>query len=956
MKKAGIILLALILIFGAFMTLTACEGSDSLKLPGSAWEKVNFAFNGVEQSFSKGGSKNAAPTGGSKIYGVSMSKDEALDAIRGIYVDTDRETWNEQEQLDYDQPPMAQFRYMKAVFESIGEDYSFGTKYHDVVSGYIYFDPETGLRSPKTEEYKYPYSIDFAMAISIDDKDDIYCEVSFLIDITKSSGSIQTKWYVSFVIDYDMTQTTPNYTMLMLTDNQEGDLSYRHVQGYEYDYVDVKDNSIVEWRKFFMECENPIVIDEAHPDFASYENAGLQYNADTCKWYAGNTYRKVKQMNAVKMQTIARAFVDGLGMNTTEINAEEFFNKSSEQSEAISAYYTAISSMKGEELIYDLVCVKEDHELGEDPERSWPSQFLERAGIGSLVPRFSSQNSLSYSVRYDNQGGETAEVTITGATASDFEAYIRVLAEAGFESQPTEEGYALSIKDLNDQMLMIAVNKDLNAIFIGLFDKNDNGGGNNGNTKSIDIIYSMPFTYEFQSYTTTDIPAKDVAAYVEEISGGMVQANDIAGSVEGNSKHYEIEVPLRGDSVKAANDAKEYYLNVIGNMPEFVKGAPVKWTTVGTNHVDVVIVVDDDVSTGRALLNIYVFVFKENSVRAIAEAAQQQINEGGNGGEGGNGSGSDEGGSGSGNGEGEGGVSNLTRIYAWNIDASGKKEIYREFNWPSDQRFPVWNLGDNEWLIYTDEACTQIADFDKGEAVTPGEAHFYCKDRDNVDYIGVTYIRYRIDKKKREGFWDKKTVVHRKGQYVDIYDDNHGLGNNLQIYASYNAKEESKSGYLDPDHGDRSTFFAYTENVTLYAFATESNVTCYDVYSGGEYRFTQARDFLAAQAENEEFHSENDNFRADVVETNVENTTTIHVTNIKHSYTYNVAYCYNGHVVYVETWFFEDPYAWAVVLNDYFYNSPALSAHTSYSADDEVYGTLVHYFTSDVTVYCPYEP
>ena len=136
--------------------------------------------------------------------------------------------------------------------------------------------------------------------------------------------------------------------------------------------------------------------------------------------------------------------------------------------------------MKGEELIYDLVCVKEDHELGEDPERSWPSQFLERAGIGSLVPRFSSQNSLSYSVRYDNQGGETAEVTITGATASDFEAYIRVLAEAGFESQPTEEGYALSIKDLNDQMLMIAVNKDLNAIFIGLFDKNDNGGGNNG--------------------------------------------------------------------------------------------------------------------------------------------------------------------------------------------------------------------------------------------------------------------------------------------------------------------------------------------------------------------------------------------------------------------------------------------------------------------------------------------
>ena len=352
-----------------FLSTSLLIGCNTIKLPTTQYEKVKFAFNGVERSMKKKEvnklSHIVLDNKKSKIGGTNLS--QGLSAIYNLYQDGDLRGDN-LDDLEYNQPPMIQFQYLKKVFEKIGSNFSFDSKYYDVIEGDVYIDINTGEKSDKQED-KCSYQFTLGIDINIDSNDLINADVSFDIELTKGSNKYNTNWYVTMLLDYDMENASPNYTLTMVTENDEKQLPYYNAYTYEYDYVEVKENKINEWRKFDYSTSEKLVKDNDHQTFQSYlSNESFTYKVDYCPWYKNNKYYKFTRMSEDNKQVIAKAFFEDLGLNSTEINASVFTNKEGIKNTAIKDIYKEFTKIAKEDIIYSLL-VKEsasDHHGGGD--------------------------------------------------------------------------------------------------------------------------------------------------------------------------------------------------------------------------------------------------------------------------------------------------------------------------------------------------------------------------------------------------------------------------------------------------------------------------------------------------------------------------------------------------------------------------------------------------------------
>ena len=356
MKKISCFIATLV---GAFtIGLIGCAP----KLPTTNYEKVKFAFNGVEKSFKnkKAAKKSAIVMPKSKIGGSNPNS--ALETIFSLYNEDDKRD-DFLDDISYNEPPMIQFQYIKKVLEKIGDGYEFNKKYYNTITGDMYLDINTGLKAETKDEYKYNYTFVLAMNINIDDNNLITSDVSFDINLKKGSESYTTKWYVGIELDYDMANSSPNYTMSMVTENDERELPYYGHYTYEYDYVEVKNSTINEWRKFCMDNDHRLYKDDAHQDFSDYVNEGCEYRVDACAWFKNGTYYKSKKtrQEGQYADTVANALFKDLGLNANEIDADRFFNQTGEINDKIIVCYNDFSKIAKEDIIYDLVCRDEDH-------------------------------------------------------------------------------------------------------------------------------------------------------------------------------------------------------------------------------------------------------------------------------------------------------------------------------------------------------------------------------------------------------------------------------------------------------------------------------------------------------------------------------------------------------------------------------------------------------------------
>ena len=356
-------------------TLTGCGGTT--QLPSNSYEKVKFAFSGVEKTFKnpKANKKSLLLNKKERLGGSNPN--QGLSTIFSLFTNEDKRD-GFLEDVEYNQPPMVQFQYLKKVFEKVGNGYEFGTKYYDEVTDDVLLDIQTGQKS-KDEANKFNYTLGLGMDINIDDNDLITADVSFDIKISRGQEEYKTKWYVGIELDYDMNNSSPNYTMLMITENDEHELPYYQHYTYEYDYVEVNNSGINEWRKFCMDNNSRLVKDAAHPNFDSYTGEGSKYKVDVCSWYKDGTYYKNKrarnEVGGNDAKTIGQALFNDLGLNANEINADAFFNKSSTQNSVLKTCYQEFGKIAKEDVIYSLL-VKDEQGGG--------NQQQERAAIKAM--------------------------------------------------------------------------------------------------------------------------------------------------------------------------------------------------------------------------------------------------------------------------------------------------------------------------------------------------------------------------------------------------------------------------------------------------------------------------------------------------------------------------------------------------------------------------------------------
>ena len=366
-------LLSASLLLGA-ISLSACGGEA---LPTSSHEKVRFAFNGVEKSFRNpsAAKRRSAPNNLHRLGG--SNPESGLSTIYRLFKDEDRRD-DFIDDVEYNQPPMVQFQYLKKVFEKVGNGYEFGTKYFDTITGDVYLDINTGFES-KQESDKFNYTLGLGMDININDSDLITADVSFDIKIARGQEEYKTKWYVAIELNYDMKNSSPNYTMTMVTENNESELPYYQHYTYEYDYVDVKNSQINEWRKFCMDNNHRLVKDSAHPTFDSYTGEGSVYKVDACSWYKDGVYYKNKrprQLGDNEAKVVGQALYGDLGLNATEINADAFFNKNSTQNSVLKTCYQEFGNLAKKDVIYSLLTKEEQGGGGQ--------QQQENAGIRAM--------------------------------------------------------------------------------------------------------------------------------------------------------------------------------------------------------------------------------------------------------------------------------------------------------------------------------------------------------------------------------------------------------------------------------------------------------------------------------------------------------------------------------------------------------------------------------------------
>ena len=590
MKK----LLSLFIIAAMALGFSACLAGCNA-LPTSAYEKVLFALNGVEKSFRSSDKKSEVNKSGGYSLFLSPSKkvyadeSQALAAISAIYNDGDVFEQSE-DSFAYDEPPMIQFQCLKAVFERIGKDYSFGTKYYSDVNGELYIDIETGdkideLRSDAAD-YKYDYTFGLAISVNIDDSDLITADVSFDITIYRENERYHTNWYVSMRLDYDMRSSSPNYTLLMLTDNQEAELKYlNRIQGYEYDYVQVKDSRIVEWRKFDLDASEKLIFDDSHPNFDSYlNNEDFEFKAGTTKWFKDGKLRKITRMTSEKSLTVARAYADGLKMNSTDINGEEFLNKNGEKTDKINEIYREFCTLFKGDVIYSLVLNSSSKHGGEQGdgatgivfyadsigseyqsfvifEDMTGLQFLteDQVAKGQVIPH----PSFYYRVGENGRGEK-----ITDLTSAVFDFY-------SFDSQNDIPNVSLSYSDfITSSMqnileicgygarLHLTVNGQSGDIVIYIFDK----GGSHGNQSQINgiIFYADSIGLEYHNIV---IP-EDMTGYEYLTQDRYAPDGKI---LYHPSFYYRIDGNGRGDKIEDLTSAvfEFYSLNGQEKTPRF---------------------------------------------------------------------------------------------------------------------------------------------------------------------------------------------------------------------------------------------------------------------------------------------------------------------------------------------------------------------------------------------------
>ena len=338
MKKSFSFLIAISFLTIPF--LSACGGGADA-LPNDSRSKVTFAFNGVERSMK-------AQQSGKRSLLNPRKAEPSQTAIDNLFSYMESQGQTESPEFPYDEPPMIQFQYVKALYEAVGDDFTFGTIYQDTVTGVVDFDFSTGNKGVSQD-----YVMNLRLDIDIDSNDLITVHCGMSTTYTDASSNVNKQdFYAEIELDYDMGKTSPTYTMGMRVVD---DSISAGIITYEYDYVNINDNKFVEWRKATVETSERLTS-----SFDSYLNKeDFKFSVGASGYRNSTIYKATKTgysnpEHQASRKGLASLVADQLGCNGNDIHYGEYFNKSVTQNSKITEVYNSFSRILGQDIAQSL--------------------------------------------------------------------------------------------------------------------------------------------------------------------------------------------------------------------------------------------------------------------------------------------------------------------------------------------------------------------------------------------------------------------------------------------------------------------------------------------------------------------------------------------------------------------------------------------------------------------------
>ena len=335
----------------AISLLAGCSGPGSYTPPQTKQAKVSLAFNGVEQSFKNqrgGTSKGLLPKD-------RITEEEAVRTIRG-FLSVERET--DRPDFPYDEPPMIQFQYLKALYEEVGDGFSFGTRYTYNIKGELYYD-FASHEEKREAAYLNAYSLDLSIALDIDENDLITANVGFDITYRHGTDTRHQVRYADLYLDYDMNEASPTYTLKMR--DYDSVLDFPNVEeryvSAEYDYVQVNQGAIVEWRKFGVCAPTSLEL---------YNQEDYVHKYSVLRAYKEN---KLSRITNVFNQDpgLFKATVEGLGLDELPTRFEAFKRLAPTENSRIKTVYDRFCQIYQKDIINALVYTGATEQWDDEP-------------------------------------------------------------------------------------------------------------------------------------------------------------------------------------------------------------------------------------------------------------------------------------------------------------------------------------------------------------------------------------------------------------------------------------------------------------------------------------------------------------------------------------------------------------------------------------------------------------
>ena len=343
MKKVFSFILFSFSIIVSSILLVSCGNS----LPKTEHEKVKYAFNGVEKSL-KNSSRNNKELISSDLKSKNINyKDNIDDSLKTIFDSLEKEG-NETNNPDfsYNEPPMIQFQYLKAIYEEIGDSFTFNNKYTYDFTGEIYYDFKA-REATKDDKYLNQYNFNFSLMINIDSSDLIIALAGFDLTYTNGNDSHHQKMYAKLELDYDMEKTSSNYELKMnyIDDLLDYKLDEEKYINNEYDYVKVENDSIKEWRKFGI-C-SPMDLSKINDNDYIYKYSALRGYKDSYKYKITNPFNKDNNLK--------KAVINILDTDKALADYKSFYQLSGNNNDKIKTVVDRFNKIFGSDVINDIV-------------------------------------------------------------------------------------------------------------------------------------------------------------------------------------------------------------------------------------------------------------------------------------------------------------------------------------------------------------------------------------------------------------------------------------------------------------------------------------------------------------------------------------------------------------------------------------------------------------------------